>query len=663
MAAGEDGASEVVARIETLLREGRPVQAAEIAAKAGLHAKAAELFEQACDFGRAAGEAGIAGDHRRALMLAALAGRDDLIAQAEEKVATDANRARAAAEELRARGHAGIAARLLERIGDVQQAASMYAAAGLAVAAADAYEALGEVRQAARVLEAAHRAAPHDEDVSLRLARLLVTHRRFDAATRLLQAIPASSSHRADALPLLVTCYEALGLDDPLRAVEQEAASLGVSCRAQSQAPGPDNPDIAKVVYGRYEILRSVATTPCARVFEALDRVTNQRVALKQLRTEGLAGAGRDAFERLAREARALEHVRHPNVVPLVELVADGGSIVTPWMPGGSVSDLMERERITPARAVEIASAVLGALAEAHRLGIVHRDVKPSNILFDEAGVPRLADFGAAHVSDTSATATAGVIGTLAYMAPEQRYGQPATPASDVYGVGATLLEMLTGHPPPVTGDRPREPSSCHPDLDMSHDGVVRKLVEEDPTRRIADALEARNALASPTWPTVNRGDTLVRHRPDPGDQPLEDRLQPLEGEIHLDRWLGRRVQCVPDSAAMRRVAQAYASADTPALCSVLRLDAESGQIWFEVPDGPTMAESTRSLAGPEIEALAAALAVLHQRGVAHGSVDPHHIVLRGGSPVLAFEPGTAGDASPEHDRVALQHLARARGG
>jgi len=644
---------DVVQRIDTLVAQARVGEAGELAGEAGLHERAAELFEQACEFGRASDHAGLAGDTRRALVLAALAGDETRIRRSEEAILAEPNRARAAAAELRARGHGAIAARLLERLGDLKEAAVAYADAGLAIASAAAYEALGQVREAARVLEAAHRADPGDHEVALRLANLLVVHRRFDAATRLLQAIPTESPLRTQALAPLAACYEALGLDDPLEALRKEAVSRGVSLDAASLRA---DEEVAKVVYGRYEILRSVASTPSARVFEAIDRISRQRVAVKQLRTEGLVGAGRDAFERLTREARALEQVRHPNVVPLVELVADAGAVVTPWMTGGSLSDLMDRERVTPARAVEIASAVLSALGEAHRIGILHRDVKPSNILFGDAGVPRLADFGAAHVSDSSATATAGVIGTLAYMSPEQRYGQPATPASDVYSVGATLMEMLTGQPPPVGGQLSRPPSLCHPDLGASHDAAILALIAESPEERISSALEARNRLMALSWPTDNRGDGLQRGG---SAEPEEDgdRLQPLEGELLLDRWLGRRVRCVADTAAMRRVAQAYAAANEPGLSSVLRFDADRSCIWFEVPDGLLLADTARPLDAQEAAVLSSALEALHRRGLAHGSVDPSHVVLRGGSPVLVFDPQTFADATPERDIAALQRL------
>ena len=114
--------------------------------------------------------------------------------------------------------------------------------------------------------------------------------------------------------------------------------------------------------------------------------------------------------------------------------------------PGGTLERMLTTTgALAPARAVEIASGMLAALGEAHRLGILHRDVKPANVLFDEAGGARLSDFGVAHLGDVSTTATAGVFGTLAYMSPEQREGRPATARSDVFAAGTMLREMLTG--------------------------------------------------------------------------------------------------------------------------------------------------------------------------------------------------------------------------
>src|SRR6185436_2948721 len=132
---------------------------------------------------------------------------------------------------------------------------------------------------------------------------------------------------------------------------------------------------------------------------------------------------------------------------------------------------------------------------EAHRVGVLHRDVKPANVLFDSAGVTRLGDFGVAHLGDLSATATAGVIGTLGYMSPEQREGRPATIQSDLYGVGAILWEMLTGQRPvadlsssgPASVAPRMRPSAAHRYLDTRHDGVVIALMADAPEMRPED--------------------------------------------------------------------------------------------------------------------------------------------------------------------------------
>ncbi len=642
------------ARIDALVAQARPAEAAALASQTQQHDRAAQLYEQACDFALASDQAVLAGDWRRAVVLAALAGDPQRIKEVQNIIVQEPNRARAAAEELRARGHGSHAARILELVGDLELAAATYADATMPVEAADIYESLGQDRQAARVLESAHRSNPRDTKISLRLAQLLVKHRRYDVATRVLHSMDASCSERKAALPLVAACYEALGLDAPLSELRREADALGVELETTDISC---DDSLETIVYGRYEIIRDVAVTPTARVFEALDRVTQQRVAIKQLQAEGLAGAGRDAFARMTREATALEQLRHPNVVPLVELVAKGGAVITSWMAGGSLADMMNRERIAPMRAVEIAAAMLSALGEAHRLGILHRDVKPSNILFDDAGVPRLSDFGAAHVSDTSATATAGVIGTLAYMSPAQRYGQPATTASDVYGVGATLCEMLTGRPPPVTGQALHPPSRCHPDLRAEHDDAISALVAKESLARAQTALDARKRLLELRWPMDNRGQLLPRGQQQEQED-LTDRLQPLEPGIYFDVWTSRRVRIVGASEKMRHVARAYATLTEPAISRLLRFDSQQGEYWFEIPNGPLLSELAQELSEQHRTLLSNALQALHQQGVTHGSVDASHIAMRGGSVVLLFDPKTMQRTTPQQDLEALSRIA-----
>ena len=259
-----------------------------------------------------------------------------------------------------------------------------------------------------------------------------------------------------------------------------------------AQAQGPQRARL----FGRYDAVREVASSPSARVLEAIDVVRGDRVALKVLAAWDAQGSGRDALVRFEREVRTMRALDHPCVVPLRDYLPEGPALVLEWMAGGTLERLLAATgALAPARAVEIASAVLSALGEAHTLGILHRDVKPANVLFDAAGGARLSDFGVAHLGDVSTTATGGVFGTLAYMSPEQREGRPATIKSDVFSVGVMLGETLTGEKPAV-GTTPRTiPSQAHRELDERHDALVARMTATDPSER-PGALEARSMLA-----------------------------------------------------------------------------------------------------------------------------------------------------------------------
>ena len=138
-------------------------------------------------------------------------------------------------------------------------------------------------------------------------------------------------------------------------------------------------------LFGRYEVLREVASSPSARVVECVDTVRTEHVAVKIFAGYDARGAGRDALARFEREVRVLGALDHPNVLPLRDYLPEGPALVLAWMTGGTLDDMLRKEPIAPARAVEIAVAVLSALGEAHRVGVLHRDVKPANVLFDDA--------------------------------------------------------------------------------------------------------------------------------------------------------------------------------------------------------------------------------------------------------------------------------------
>ncbi|HEV7760525.1 MAG TPA: serine/threonine-protein kinase [Acidimicrobiales bacterium] len=182
------------------------------------------------------------------------------------------------------------------------------------------------------------------------------------------------------------------------------------------------------------------------------------RVALKRLTLHGSASEILQARQRLLREASVLRRLHHPNVVRLLDVVEEDDEIVLvmPYLPGGNLSERVAQHGPAPAEEVDrLGQRLLGALAEAHAAGVIHRDVKPANVLFDERGDPCLADFGLAHTWDQTQglTVTGMVVGTPGFMSPEQTRDEQLTPASDIFSLGATLLFAATNTGPFGTGD------------------------------------------------------------------------------------------------------------------------------------------------------------------------------------------------------------------
>ncbi len=660
------------------------------AASAEDHARLSRKLEEACDFAGAARHALAAGEARRAAQLAALAGDDALYAEAQEALVSLSPRevALAAAVDLGARGFSRHAGALFERVGAYLDAAAAFVAGNDAVRASACFEKAGRPADGARALEAAIRRAPERAEQHLALGRLLARHGKLEAAARALQQIDHAAPERVQALPELFRCLESLALHEAAREVREEMRARGIdevaaaASAAASEAvaaAGARPSGGAPVLFGRYEVLREVAATPHARLVEARDRLTGERVAVKTFATSE-TGSGRDAWLRFEREARALMLLRHPNVVPLRAYLPESGAMVLAWMAGGSLAEKIGSEPIAPARAAQIAAAVLGALGEGHRLGILHRDVKPSNILFDEAGSPFLSDFGAAHLGDLSSTATAGAIGTFAYMSPEQRLGRPATLQSDLYGVGAVLLELLTGDPPSAVtwGDsEPAQhdtlPSEHNPELGPEHDAFVRRLLEADPARRPADAFEARRELTAITWPA--RLPQAAEERPRaPSVRPaprsavrLAAVVRPVTGApgaaaamVARDTWMERDVVVLPIDEAELARARAFARAGHAALPSVLRADLGAQEIWVAPALGEPLRARGLRLSRGQLRRLREAIAALHAAGGAHGLIDADHVHIVAGDVTLAY-PIAHVAAAQDADLAALAALEKSR--
>ncbi len=634
------------ARIDELENADRLEEAATAATTAGDHARASELWERAVRFGRAARSALAAGDAIRALLLAARS-EDPSIEPKIIEALVQGDDSLAAAEAASGAGHFATAARLRLAIGDWAGAGSDFERGGRLLDAASAFARARKPKSAARCLEAAIEREPDLHVARLRLGALLLEHGRTRPGIRALQALPEDCEEHGAALRLLFDAFQTLGLDDAADDVKAQMKKRGVSQAASRPPPrSSSRTAVAQRLFGRYDVLAAVATTPTARVVKARDTITGDEVAVKIFSAASLRDAGRDALERFRREARILGDLRHPAIVPLHDYLPSGPAVVLAWMSGGSMADLLAAEPIAPARAAEIAASVLSALGEAHRRGILHRDIKPANVLFDGAGGPHLADFGTAHVSDAAATVTAGVLGTLAYMAPEQRAGAPATTESDVYGVGALFWHALTGGPPgsdlPFLSD----------ELTDAHQDIARALIGAEADRP-NEASSAAELLASQEWPRAVPRARAVTRKPSNRPPARSVRLEPRRGVLHHDTLLGRDVFVLRSQPETMERVLPYARTDHPALPCVLRLDRDREIVWIDAVVGRPL---SRSLTPEEHSRLAAALGALHRAGGYHGSVDAEHVVERGDELMLRF-PLDPKSRSTDDDLAGLRRL------
>jgi eukaryotic-like serine/threonine-protein kinase len=268
------------------------------------------------------------------------------------------------------------------------------------------------------------------------------------------------------------------------------------------------DPLAGRLLDGRYAVTARIAHGGMATVYLAMDTRLDRQVALKVMHAE--LARDEEFVRRFIGEAKSVARLSHQNVVAVFDQGSDGPFLylAMEYVPGRTLKEVLrERGRFTPAAALDIMTGVLDGLAAAHASGIVHRDVKPENVLLTADGRLKVADFGLARAQAAVGQTRAGLlIGTVAYLPPEQVTGDSTGPRSDVYSAGVMLFELLTGHQP-FTGDSPiavayqhvnqdvPAPSALVPGIPAAVDQLVLAATSRDPALRPADAGEFARAV------------------------------------------------------------------------------------------------------------------------------------------------------------------------
>jgi eukaryotic-like serine/threonine-protein kinase len=427
------------------------------------------------------------------------------------------------------------------------------------------------------------------------------------------------------------------------------------------------------VIDGRYEVLSRIGTGGMADVYLARDQLLGRQVAVKLLHHR--FAEDQEFVERFRREASSAAGLSHPNVVAIFDRGEWDGTyyIAMEYLPGRSLKTVVrERGPLDPLSAIDIVAQILHAARFAHGRGVIHRDLKPHNVILDEEGRAKVTDFGIARAGASDMTLTGSIMGTAQYLSPEQAQGQAVSAASDLYAVGIVLYELLTGTVPfdgetAVTialkqvSATPPPPSALNPAVPAELDAVVARALAKDPAERFADADEFLGALEYVRQ--LLSGE--VSYAPGAGNGPVAPAtalLLPVERAPEGEP---------PDAAARRRrrwwwIAGALLLALAVAAVLVVLLVPSKSQVTVPPVTGQTQAVATARLAAAGLTAVPTPTAsATAPTGVVFDETPPHGSVVDRGSRVtilVSTGPGIAKvpDVKDTTSAEAVRRLTKA---
>jgi eukaryotic-like serine/threonine-protein kinase len=425
------------------------------------------------------------------------------------------------------------------------------------------------------------------------------------------------------------------------------------------------------LIDGRYRVSSRLGSGGMADVYLAHDTLLGREVALKLLHHR--FAEDQEFVERFRREASSAAGLSHPNVVAVFDRGEWNGTyyIAMEYLPGRSLKAVVrEHGPLSPQDAIDVVVQILLAVRFAHRRGIIHRDIKPHNVILDEEGRAKVTDFGIARAGASDMTLTGSIMGTAQYLSPEQAQGHAVSETSDLYAVGVVLYELLTGGVP-FEGDsavsvalkqvsaEPLAPSARNPEVGPALDAVVLRSLAKDPSARFASADEfiaalqqARAGILPPGgWAPVENGLAPTKDAaallvpPLPGEEP------PVSDPA------GRRKRAMWAAVALALLAIAAAAA-----LLLLQPASKAGRVTVPDVTGQTQAVATASLRRDGLEPVVSLAANAHvPSGSVVGTTPPAGTIVAKGSrvsvvvssgPGIVALPNVVGKKSSEATKI-----------